>query len=96
MNNHFLQLWHLCDVITLNPQNLLFHIATSFLLPPYHTQTQPVQVYVAFYFSFIKMNQPLKAINVIKNPPAGAAMARVLCSVCDMLQLVLDCWDLLE
>lgn len=42
------------------------------------------------------MNQPLKAISVIKNAPEGAAVARVFpASVC-VLQLALDYLDLLE
>lgn len=94
----------LCDVITLNPPNLL-----CFILPPVlflfrfffslqlsYSQSQPAQVNVAIYFDISRMNQPLKAVSVIKNTPEGAAMARVLPASVYVLQLALDYWDLLE
>lgn len=42
------------------------------------------------------MNQPLKAISVIKNAPEGTAMARAFPGLVYVLQLALDYWDLLE
>lgn len=51
---------------------------------------------MAIYFDITRMNQPLKAISVIKNAPAGAAMACVFPRAVYVLQLALDYWDLLE
>lgn len=51
---------------------------------------------MAIYFDISRMNQPLKAISVIKNTPEGAAMARVFPASVYVLQLALDYWDLLE
>lgn len=51
---------------------------------------------MAIYFDISRMNQPLKAISVIKNIPEGAAMARVFPAPVYVLQLALDYWDLLE
>lgn len=51
---------------------------------------------MAIYFDVSRMNQPLKAVSVIKNAPEGAAMARAFPDSAYVLQLALDYWDLLE
>lgn len=100
-----MHLLYLCDVIILNPQKpAVFHIAPSFFvvakLPLYdklhYSESQPAQVNMAIYLDISRMNQPLRAISVIKNAPEGAAMARVFPGSVYVLQLALDYWGLLE
>lgn len=74
----------------------MFHIATSFFTSAPRQLVQPTQVNVAIYFDISRMNQPLKAISVIKNAPEGAARAVVFPGSLYVLQLALDYWDLLE
>lgn len=77
----------------------MFHIAASFYflyMTSSSTASPSQQVNVAIYFYLSRMNQPLKAITVIKNAPEGAAMACVFPGFVYVLQLGLDYWDLLE
>lgn len=62
----------------------------------HHSESQPAQVNMAIYLDISRMNQPLRAISVIKNAPEGAAMARVFPGSVYVLQLALDYWGLLE